>query len=219
VYTDRVSFNWGNLLPSLRKLTSELLDFSVHLGRVVNSEDERKKSAKMLVIDGVYVPALYHLLNKYHTPNKSPDLILGARSLVACGGYVEAAHLGYPDGFWWEVLVLVSKTLGRGPISGNVPVNVGGRVHDSKFVFSHAGQRCGFVACDGGNTGPDWLAGAAKSAKQLQADCSVEEVAFIVRRMKGTTPAPERLPDTAVPLFVEDDAHKAADKVISAFVR
>lgn len=215
VYTDRVSFNRGGLLPRLRKLTGELLDFSALLGHLVNPEEERRKSAKMRVIDGVYVPALYHLLYKYHTPQKSPGLIIGARSLAVCSGYVEAAYFGYPDGFWWNVLLLISQALGNGPIAGNIPVNIGGLVHDSKFVFSRAGRRYGFVASDHGNNSLDWLAGATESAEKLQAEYSTDKVAFMVRQMEGS--APERLPNTNIPLFVESDTDKAANNVITAF--
>lgn len=42
VYTDRVSFNWGKLLPGLAKITTSLLKFSEQLGSVILPEEERK---------------------------------------------------------------------------------------------------------------------------------------------------------------------------------
>jgi hypothetical protein len=215
VYTDRVSFNWGKLLPSLRKLTEELLGFSVQLARVINPGEEWKNSAKMRVIDGVYVPALYHLLHKYETPKESPDLIIGARSLAACGGYVEAAYFGYPDGFWWKMLLLLSKALGSGPVAGNVPVGITGLIHDCKFLFSQDGHRYGFIACDRANDSQGWLAGATKSAQKWKADYSAEKVAFVVQQMKGV--APERLPDTDISLLVDNDPQQATKRLIAAF--
>lgn len=215
VYTDRVSFNWGKLLPSLRELTSALLKFSEHLGHAVLSEMELGNCAEKRVIDGVYVPALHHLLHKYKVPEESSDLNFAAQCLLVCGGYVEAGYIGYPDGFWWTLLLGIAKRLKIGPFAGIVPVGASGFVHDCKFLFSSNGKRCGFLASDRGESGIDWLKGAAKTAQQLKATYSAERIVFIVRRMEGT--APGRLPDTTIPLIVEDEPTRAAERISEVF--
>jgi hypothetical protein len=68
---------------------------------VICSEEERKKHSGKRIIDGVYVPALHHIL-AYNVPKdpKHQPLTLVAHCLLLCRGYVEASFVGYPNGFW-----------------------------------------------------------------------------------------------------------------------
>jgi len=183
VATNRVSFG---MLPSLRDLTAAMLDFSEQLGRSVLSEVDRKRFPEKRVIDGVYVPALGHLLTKYRVPKKSKVLKLAAQCLLVCGGYVEAAFIGYPDRYWWEVLLRISCALNAGPFAANVPVNTSGEVNGCVFVFSSNGVRCAFIAYDQGE--PRWLVDIANRAVLLQAAYNADRAAIIVRKMNGAVP-------------------------------
>jgi len=84
VYTDRVTFNWGKLIPTFKSLTQSVLEFSERLSLVVTSNEERQKSSRKKIIDGVYVPALHHLLKEYEVPQESEKLgsLLLARKAV-----------------------------------------------------------------------------------------------------------------------------------------
>ena len=136
IYTDRVSFNWGELLPKLADAAGGVLGFSKRHANIVLPEHKLEHNSERLVIDGVYVPALDHLLKRYRTPIESPDLHLSAQILLACGGYVESAFIGYPDGFWWSVLMGIARLLKTGPHTADIHVNPSGSVHDAKIVFA-----------------------------------------------------------------------------------
>jgi hypothetical protein len=177
-----------------------MLEFSEELGSIVTKHEDRERNPKKTVIDGVYVPALRHLLDEYVVPKESKELKSTAQCLLACGGYVEAAYIGYPKGFWWAVLVSSIAGLAGQLVAANIPVNAGGSVHDSGFVISGGKMRYGFIACDHGKAEPAWLSGAASSAKQLESQYNTRRMALIVREMKGTPP--DVLPGTKFPVIV-----------------
>lgn len=162
----------------------------------------------------MYVPALRHLLEKYTVPEESNSLKLKAQCLLACGGYVEAAYIGYPNGFWWNVLVASSTSIAGKLVTANIPVNVGGSVHDCKFVISDGQKQYGLVACDQGEAESGWLTGAANSAKQLESEYRTHRTAFIVREIKGAFP--KSLPGTKVRLIVGTDVAAVTDGFVAA---
>lgn len=214
VYTNRVTFNWGQLIATFRDLTQAMLDFSERLGRIVASEKDRQGNSKKRVIDGVYVPALHHLLSQYTVPKNSKALRPTAHCLIACGGYVEAAYVGYPKGFWWKVLISSSKKLASDVVTAIVPVNVGGTVHDCKFVLTDGNRTYGIVACDNGNAGAAWLEGATESVRQLESKYGAERTALVVRNMKGV--APQFLPRTKTPIIICANPATTTTKLVSA---
>lgn len=207
--TDRVSFNSGGLLSSLRELTRAMLDFSEQLGRIVFPEPERERISERRVIDGVYIPALHHLLNKYQVPNKSPELKLAAQCLLGCGGYVEAAYIGYPDGFWWKLLVTLSLALNVAPIAVDIPVNIYGEVADCTFGFSSNGGSCGFICYDRAGVWRDWGESVTQRAEHLKGAYSLERIAVVVRRMDGV--ASESSLGVRIPVIVSNDPKEAVD--------
>jgi hypothetical protein len=115
----------------------------------------------------------------------------------------------YPKGFWWNVLISSSRRMASQLMAANIPINMGGSVHDCKFVISDGKRRYGLVACDYGRAEPAWLEGAANSAKQFRSEYSTQRVAFVVRRMKGA--APQFLPGTRVPLIVGNTTSAISD--------
>jgi hypothetical protein len=211
--TNRVSFNGGDLLPSLRDLTQAMLGFSEQLGRIVLPEAERKHFPEKRVIDGVYVPALSHLLEKYRVPDKSKELKLAAKCLLTCGGYVEAAFVTYPDGYWWTVLTTIAFALDTGPFAADIPVNIGGEIEGCSFAFSSKGMSCAFLAYDQPKL--NWLEHITERAMQLQTAYNAERVAIIVRRMDGVAP-PDGSTNRNIPLIVCDDPTQAAAAFMEA---
>jgi hypothetical protein len=173
------------------------------LGSIVTREEDRGKTPEKTVIDGVYVPALRHLLDEYIVPKESKELKSTAQCLLACGGYVEAAYIGYPKGFWWSVLVSSTGGIAGQVEAANIPVNAGGSVHDCRFAISDGKKRYGLIAYDHGKAEPAWLTGVADSAKQFESQYNTHRTALIVREMKGTPP--QLLPGTKVPVIVGTD--------------
>ena len=137
-------------------------------------------------------------------------------SLAVCGGYVEAARLGYPDGFWWRTLLSLSNGLGVGPSSGVVPVSASGQVHDCKFVFVKDGMSYGVIACDEVLGNEKWLREAAESAISLLDAHKLASAVLIGRA--GQRNLPDFLPGERVALVVERDPNRAAEKAIAALM-
>jgi len=225
VYTERVRFEWDVwvsgqrvrrgkfLLPTIQMLTLSMLEFSKVLAHVVLPKAELQRYEKKTLISGVYVPALHHLLRQYGIPTRRGDLQQNARWLAICGGYVEAAHLGYPEGFWWLALLNLSKGLGVGPSSGSVPVNASGRVHDCRFVFIRDGNSYGVIACDQVLGNEKWLRGAAESAAKFWEAHKLARAVLIGRVGEGNLP--EFLPKTKVALVVEKNSDRAASEAVA----
>ena len=214
VYTDRVSFNWGKLIPGFRDLTRSMLEFSEQLASVVCPEKERGKLPKKTVIDGVYVPALNHLLNDYVVPEESKELKSNAQCLLACGGYVEAAYIDYPKGFWWTVLMSSISAIGGQLVTADIPVNVRGTVHNCRFAISDRKRTYGLIVCDRGRAETTWLTGAAESAIEFESKSNSYRTAMIVREMKGAPP--EFLPGTKVRVIAGGDASGVTDAYVRA---
>jgi hypothetical protein len=226
VYTERTRFEWDiysageglrrgkYLLSTLGQLTGSMLEFSKVLADLVMSPRELRSCEKKLLVSGVYVPALYHLLGKYKIPSplQRQRLRWNARILSICGGYVEAARLGYPDGFWWQMLLALSDALGTAPSSGAVVVQASDQVHDCKFVFVKDGKTLGVVTCDEVLGHEKWLSSAAKSAQEFLEGRKLDRAVLIGRR--GEENLPEFLPGTHVPLVIEQDPVFAAGKAV-----
>jgi hypothetical protein len=214
VLTDRVSFNEGHLISSLSELTHSMLQFSEKLATIVTPESARMENPKKRVIDGVYVPALSHLLYDYVVPTRSDHLVYAAQCLLTCGGYVEAAYLGYPNGFWWLVLTKAAQLLGTAPAVSNVPVNISGRVHNCSFVFSVGGERHGLIFFEAGHNNSEWLEAAVRICLQLRRFYSTKAIILLVNRFTGKIPTtlPKR-----IFLVIEQDSAKAARRIAVSF--
>jgi len=194
-----------------------MLEFSDVLAELVLPGRLLCQSAKKTVISGVYVPALYHLLRTYRVPSRRDNLQTNARILAVCGGYVEAARVGYPDGFWWQTLLNVSSGLDAGPSAAIVPVSTSGKVHDCKFTFIKEGKSYGVIACDEVMANDKWLRGAADSAKELLDTHKLASAVLIGREGQGNLPS--HLPGTGVALVIDGDPGRAAAGAIAALKR
>lgn len=225
VYTDRVRFEWDvqlpggqfrrgrYLLPLLQTLTTSMLEFSQVLAEVVVPRERLQAYGKQTVISGVYVPALYHLLQNYNVPQKGVWLTWGARCLAVCGGYVEAAYLGYADGFWWRFLLKVSERLNVGPSWAEIHVSPSGVVHDSKVVFRLDGKNTGLILCDEINDGAAWLKGAAESTRDFSDAYDLSGVVLVGREQEGSA---RNLPGQRAAVIVDNDPDRASERVVAA---
>jgi hypothetical protein len=191
-----------------------MLEFSKVLAEVVLPRRELQHYEKKTVISGVYVPALHHLRREYKIPTRLDNLQQNARWLAICGGYVEAARLGYPDGFWWRTLLSVSSGLGAGPSLGVVAVRDSGHVHDCKFVLVKDGKSCDVIACDQVLSNEEWLRGATESAAELLDTHKLTSAVLIGRN--GEENVPDFLLGKRVALVVDQNSNRAARKAIAA---
>lgn len=226
IYTERTCFEWDVSLPgskvsrgkyllqSIQQLTRSMLEFSDQLGEVIMARSELNKSPTKSIISGVYVPALYHLLDKYQVPKESETLLLNARCLLACGGYVEACYFEYPDSFWWRFLLGLSERIGTGPTLVDIPVNISGQIHDCKFVFAHGGKAYGIVVCDQVVNNEKWLRVARDSVARLHVAQGLSAVALVGREVDGGCPS--FLPGGNIPVIVDGDPTRLSEKAFTA---
>lgn len=226
VYTDRARFHWditfhGKMFPGkkvrlgiyllelLQRLTGSALEFSKILAEAVMPRHQLRHLAQKTVISGAYVPALYHLLEKYEVPGRCGKLT-NAKCLAMCQDYVDAACLGYPDGFWWQFLLRLSEKLGAEP--GIDPTS---RVHsdvpfDCKFIFASEGATYGVIACDEINCAAEWFKGALESADKFSATHELSRVVLVGRSHDERLPA--FLPDSTVAVIVHRNPTIAAER-------
>ena len=204
------------LLTDLRRLTQLMLNFSEKLAAIVNT-GTRKTISKKLVLSGVSVPALAHLLRLYKPPSNSEILLFNARCLLACGAYVPASYLGYPDRYWWRLVIRMCEYFGLAPEFLMVPVNIDGRVNNCSFVYSDSTELYGILAfehfaTDEYGSNDDWVREVLRSIGELQRKTNVRRVAVAARTGKRM----DFFPETPFPVVVDNNAHSAARRLFFA---
>jgi hypothetical protein len=224
IFTDGLGFAWKldgadsentpptDLLTSLQALTRNMLEFSNDLSLLTAPDEQLQSHPQKRIIDGLYVPALDHLLNQYTRPVESEDLYLTADCLRACRGYIEAAFIGYPDGFWWTCVVEISRVFAPMRAS-RVFVRSHGAISDCRFVFTDHPRNFGIIACDVAKDDHEWRRGVADSARGLRDDYVTAGVAVVTRYAESQPPA--FLED--IPLVVADDPAAIAKGCLAAW--
>jgi hypothetical protein len=189
------------------------LEFSKLLAEVVMPGWKLQQLPRKTVISGAYVPALHHLLEKYHVPTRR-NRLSNARCFEMCQGYVEAACLGCPDGFWWQFLLKLDEMFGAGPKIDDPSVLFSDVIFDCKFAFASERGTYGVVACDEVKVATTWLKGAAESANKFVTTHKLSRAVLVGRAIDGTPPV--YLPGCNVTVIVDGDPHRAAERVIAA---
>jgi hypothetical protein len=201
------------LLISLQSLTQGMLSFSNDLSLLVATDEELSNQPQKRIIDGLHVPALYHLLEHYTAPPDSDDATLTAHCLGACRGYAEAAFIGYPNGFWWSCMLQISRMLGCPMRASRVFVRSTGAISDCRFVFTDGPRNFGIIACDIAEDDPKWREGAMDSARGLRDDYVTAGVVVLARYAEGTPPP--MLED--VPVVIADNPDAIAKGCLAAW--
>lgn len=234
IYTDRARFQWGihsgerrkkstsarkrpsnaYLLPDIARLTQATLGFSDKLALAVKTSGITHGSSGDFVLSGVSVPALTHLLTTYKRPILSDSLLYNARSLLLAGSYVPAAYFGYPSEYWWHMLIRMCEYFGRAPEFLFIPIQVDGRVENCQLVFTDGAERYAVLAFDhfatdeyGNND--DWVRDVVRSVADLQVAQELRHFIIVARTGKQI----DFLPETQIPVIVEQDPRTAARRV------
>ena len=225
IYTDRARFHWDIMFPGkkvslgtyllsmLQRLTASALEISKVLAEAVMPRRQLQRFPEKTVISGAYVPALHHLLRKYELPRRR-GILLNAKCLAMCQDYVDAAFLGYPDGFWWHFLLRLCELLSAEPSLGGPIFLSSERIHDCKFVFTSKNAVYGVVACDEVIVGTKWLKGAAASADNFLATQHLSRAVLVGRFQDGTPP--ESLPGNKTAVVVDRDPESAAHRACAS---
>src|SRR5262249_53272168 len=115
-------------------------------------------------------------------------------------GYVEAALIGYPDG-WWQTLLNLSAAFGTMPSSGIVLVPASDQVYDCRFVFARDGKTLGVIACDEVFSNEKWLNSAAARGQEFLQARKLDKAVLIGRLAEPNLP--DSLPKTPITLVIE----------------
>jgi hypothetical protein len=111
------------LLPLLKRFTENVLGLSAQLAKAIG-EQRKHKYSQTHVLNGVYIPALHHILSykvpvEQHpvSPKQEHILRIKAWYLVRAGDYLKALNFGYPSNFWWHFVIRISELFGERPPS------------------------------------------------------------------------------------------------------
>jgi len=110
------------LMPFLKKSTMQVLYLADRVATVITQQRGLTPS-RTHVLNGVYIPALNHILS-YEEPIRRGMTAeekwrrkIKAWYLYEAGDYLEALNFGYPDGFWLQFVVRMSELFGERPPS------------------------------------------------------------------------------------------------------
>lgn len=107
------------LMPFLRRSTKGALDLSEKIAEVIANQRGHAPS-RTHVLNGVYMPALKHMLS-YEEPSREITedeerrRKIKAWHLLNAGDYLNSVNLGYPDGFWLPFAVRVEELFDMQP--------------------------------------------------------------------------------------------------------
>ncbi len=104
--------------------------------------------------------------------------------------------------------------LGNAPRMDDPSVLFSDVIFDCKFVFASQHGAYGVVACDEVTAAISWLKGAAESVDKLLTTHKLSQ-AVLVGWVKNGRP-PEFLPGGNVPVIIDSDPHRAAERVIAS---
>jgi hypothetical protein len=108
------------LLPFLKRATRSVISLADKVAERIGEQYDRNPSCRH-VLNGVYVPALNHILS-YESPIQSEvderaenRRKMTARYLLRAGDYLSSINYGYPDEFWWSFVLQIEELFGAPP--------------------------------------------------------------------------------------------------------
>jgi hypothetical protein len=210
------------LLPFLQRITQGVLTLSDQVAGAI-SEDRKHTSTKRNVLNGVYIPALHHLLSYEElkdadmTPQEKQRREFAAQYLLEAGDYLNAIKLGYPDGFWFQFAVHLAERYGKPPDYMSTPkcppYRDGEELALWQLGFIHDGKDHTLILKDAAFLALDPAAGSKTEEERfqrLQASPGLSAAVLVANISSLSTPIPpEKMFDG---LILESDPFKAADR-------
>jgi hypothetical protein len=213
------------LLSWLKKLTSDVLRLADDLARAIETQ-LAVQCSKTHVLDGVYVPALHHLLS-YEQPrpgyalddNETRRRHISAWHLLKTGDYLSAIERGYPDGHWWQFVMRLCDLFPKPPRHMSQPDFTGGGILTGwGFVFGLGEENVAITLRDMVLFETEWIKGARENLNELARRARAPKAVLVARRNKG----PDSLsPDTDLSSFliIEADPIAAAEKAFAMLTK
>jgi hypothetical protein len=145
------------LMPFLRRATQGALDLSEKIADVITAQRGHTPS-RTHVLNGVYIPALRHMLS-YEEPSREITedekrrRKIKAWHLWNAGDYLNSVDLGHPDGFWLPFAVHIEELFDTQPYHVSKPRHPryrdGEALIDWHFNFERSGQQYVILLRDG----------------------------------------------------------------------
>jgi hypothetical protein len=116
------------LMPLLKHATQGALDLSEKIAEVIAAQ-KGHISSRTHVLNGVYIPALQHMLS-YQEPSREITedqkrrRKIKARHLWNAGNYLNSVDLGHPDGFWLPFAVCIEELFDTQPYHVGKPIHL-----------------------------------------------------------------------------------------------
>jgi hypothetical protein len=214
------------LLPVLKRITEGVLTLSGQAATAI-AQNRGHTSAERNVLNGVYIPALHHLLS-YEEPTQADMALevnhrrtLEARYLLEAGDYLNAIRFGYPDGFWFRFAVRLAELYGKQPDFMSTPrcpdFRDGEELGFWQLGFIHEGKDHELILKDIAHLRIDASEGAhtdAEILQRLRSSARVSAAVLVVNANSFSTRIPpEKRFDG---LIIESDPIKAADAAFIA---
>ena len=215
------------LLPVLKRITQGVLTLSSQVADAIAQERGHTSEGRN-VLNGVYIPALYHLLSYEEphetdiTPEEEQRRTLAAWYLLEVGDYLNAILVGYPDGFWIRFAVRLAERYGRRPTFVSEPkcppYRDGEELALWRLGFTHDGVDHMVALKDAAHMRFDATEGSHTDAEVLQrlrnSPYGPTVAVLVVNTSSLSVPIPpEKMFDG---LILETDPIKAADAAFMA---
>ncbi len=209
------------LVSWLKKLTTDVLGLADELSRAIETQ-LGVRCSKTHVLDGVYVPALHHLM-AYEQPR--PGYLLdqtemrrrhiSAWHLLKAGDYLSSTERGYPDGHWWQFLMYLCDLFPEAPGFVSQPGFARWGVFTQwNFVFGREENKVAVSLRDSVLFETEWIETARENLQIFAREMGAKRAVLVAKRNKG----PDKLPlgtDLSSFLIIEADPIAAAEKAFA----
>jgi hypothetical protein len=210
------------LMPFLKRATQGALDLSEKIAEVIAAQKGHPPS-RTHVLNGVYIPALQHILS-YEEPSREITdhekrrRKIKARHLWNAGNYLNSVDLGHPDGFWLPFAVRIEELFGIQPDHVGKPVHPryrdGEALIDWHFHFEKSGQRYVVLLRDGIFYTSEGLKQSENDFREFRQRIGAANVVVV----SDVTQAPRKISQDEIfeGLILDTDPIRAAERAFAA---
>jgi hypothetical protein len=209
------------LLSWLKKLTMDVLGLADELARSIETQ-LGVKCSKTHVLDGVYVPALHHLM-AYEQPSPGYSLDetemrrrhVSAWHLLNAGDYLSSIERGYPDGHWWKFLMRLCELFPNPPALVSQPQFARwGVFTEWNFVFGLGENKVVLSLRDSVLFESKWIETVRENLRILAGEMNTKRAVLVAGKNKGPSLLPPGT-DLSDFLIIEPNPIVAAEKAFT----
>jgi hypothetical protein len=182
--------------------------------------------SKTHALDGVYVPALHHLM-AYEQPrpgyalddNETRRRHISAWHLLKAGDYLSAVERGYPDGHWWQFVMHLCDLFPKPPRLVSQPSFAGWGVPTQwNFVFGPDENKVALSLRDSVLYESRWMAAARENLQLFSGQVDAKRSVLVAKSKTGRHSLPAGT-DVSDFLIIENDPIVAAEKAFAMLTK